>query len=178
MVCPRCVTAVENVLNAHQLPVTEVLLGTASVAVDSLTEPTYALLKQDLQALGFELIEDKRKVMVATVKAAVINLVHHQNITLNTNLSAYLSQQLDKDYAILAAAFSAEEQSTIERFYIQQKIERAKELISYGELTLSEIAFKLAYSSVAHLSAQFKKEVGLTPTAFRQNSKRNAIDKF
>src|SRR5690606_17367038 len=105
-------------------------------------------------------------------KAAIVELAHYTKEPLKVNLSIFLSNKLGIDYASLSGVFSAEENNTIERYYIQQKIEKAKELLSYGELTLSEIAFQLNYSSVAHLSAQFKKETGLTPSQFKQDLKR------
>jgi AraC family transcriptional regulator len=115
--------------------------------------------------------------LVTQIKAAIVGLAHHSKEPLKVNLSAFLAQQLDTDYAFLSSVFSAEENNTIEHYFIQQKIEKAKELLSYGELNLSEIAFRLNYSSVAHLSAQFKKETGSTPSQFKQNLTRKTLDK-
>lgn len=178
MVCPRCIVAVSDVFNKYQATPTNVELGVVEIRAEDFSVELYDTVKSDLEGLGFELIEDKRKVLVTKIKAAIVDLVHHQQTLLKVNLSVYLSEKLNADYLVLSAAFSVEEQNTIEKFYIQQKTERVKELMSYGQLSLSEIAVKLNYSSVAHLSAQFKKEVGLTPTAFKQQLNRKPIDIF
>lgn len=176
MVCDRCKMAVEKVLLDQDLQTVKVQLGEVELRQESMDEKAYQQLKQALQQLGFELLEDKKKALVNQIKASIVQLVHHNQEPLKTNLSAFLSSQLDTDYASLSQLFSTEEGNTIEHYYIQQKIERAKELLSYGELTLSEIAFQLNYSSVAHLSAQFKKETGLTPTQFKGELKRASLD--
>ena len=178
MVCDRCKAAVETVFEKEGLQLKTVDLGQVVLAEEKLSVEKYEAIKQQLQSLGFELLEDKRKVLVAQVKSAVVALVHYDKEPLKINLSDYLSAKLNIDYASLANIFSTEEKNTIEHYYIQQKIERAKELLSYRELTLGEIAFQLNYSSVAHLSAQFKKETGLTPTVFKKNTDRQTLDKL
>lgn len=178
MVCDRCKAAVETVFEKEGLQLKTIDLGQVVLAEEKLSVEKYEAIKQQLQSLGFELLEDKRKVLVAQVKSAVVALVHYDKEPLKINLSDYLSAKLNVDYASLANIFSTEEKNTIEHYYIQQKIERAKELLSYGELTLGEIAFQLNYSSVAHLSAQFKKETGLTPTVFKKNTDRQTLDKL
>ena len=155
----------------------KVVLGEVELDLENLPETKYQELKAALEGLGFELLEDKKKAIVAQIKAAIVELAHYSKEPLKVNLSEYLNNKLGADYASLSSIFSAEEKNTIEHYYIQQKIEKAKELLSYGELTLSEIAFQLNYSSVAHLSAQFKKETGITPSQFKQDLKRNALDR-
>lgn len=178
MVCDRCKMAVETVFDKLDLNPTNVVLGEVELAEENLSDIKYQDVKVALEDLGFELLEDKRKAVVSQIKAAIVELAHYSKEPLKVNLSDYLSEKLSSDYTSLSSAFSAEEKNTIEHYYIQQKIEKAKELLSYGELTLSEIAFQLNYSSVAHLSAQFKKEAGLTPSQFKQDLKRQTLDKI
>nr|WP_314897635.1 AraC family transcriptional regulator [uncultured Flavobacterium sp.] len=135
--------------------------------------------KQDLeiklQSLGFELLEDKTTITIERVKCLIVDLVHHQNNELKTNLSSYLSEQLGQDYNTLSNLFSEVQGTTIEHYFIAQKIEKVKELLMYKELTVSEIAIKLNYSDVAHLSNQFKKITGVTPTHFKQLKENNRL---
>lgn len=178
MVCDRCKMAVEQVFDKLGLTTENVALGEVELELENLPESKYQELKAALESLGFELLEDKKKAIVAQIKAAIIELAHYNKEPLKVNLSEYLNNKLGVDYVSLSSVFSAEEKNTIEHYYIQQKIEKAKELLSYGELTLSEIAFQLNYSSVAHLSAQFKKETGITPSQFKQDLKRNTLDRL
>ena len=131
-----------------------------------------------LHALGFDLIDDKKSKTIEKIKTLIIDLVHHKNNELKTNLSDYLAQNLNQDYNSLSNLFSEVENTTIEKYFISQKIEKVKELIIYNELSLSEIADILNYSNVAHLSNQFKKVTGFTPTYFKQlkNKKRSQIE--
>lgn len=177
MVCDRCKMAVETVFDKLHLNPTNVVLGEVELKEESLSAEKYQEMKTALESLGFELLEDKKKTIIAQIKAAIVELAHYTKEPLKVNLSGYLGSKLGADYASLSSIFSGEENNTIEHYYIQQKIERAKELLSYGELTLSEIAFQLNYSSVAHLSAQFKKETGITPSQFKQDLKRNTLDR-
>ncbi|MFV7234460.1 helix-turn-helix domain-containing protein [Flavobacterium sp. ZB4R12] len=135
--------------------------------------------KQDLeiklQSLGFELLEDKTTITIERIKCLIVDLVHHQNNELKTNLSSYLSEQLGQDYNTLSNLFSEVQGTTIEHYFIAQKIEKVKELLMYKELTVSEIAIKLNYSDVAHLSNQFKKITGFTPTHFKQLKENNRL---
>lgn len=163
MVCNRCIMVVEAELKKLGLNPASVELGEVEIA-DIPTEGQLAQLNNNLQNLGFELIEDKRKQMVEQIKSTIISLVHYRAEPLQINLSDFLKEKINHDYTYMSNIFSEMEQTTIEKYFINQKIERAKELLSYGELTLSEIAFQLDYSSVAHLSAQFKKVTSLTPT--------------
>jgi len=176
MVCDRCKTAVETVFEKLGLKPINVILGEVELQENTLQDSKCQEMKIALESLGFELLENKKKAIVAQIKAAIVELAHYTKEPLKVNLSEYLSSRLATDYTTLSSVFSTEEKNTIEHYFIQQKIEKAKELLSYGELTLSEIAFQLNYSSVAHLSAQFKKETGITPSQFKQDLKRNTLD--
>jgi len=131
-----------------------------------------------LAPLGFSMIDDKKSQLIEKIKKLIIQLVHHQNSELKSNLSDYLSNKLNHEYHYLTGIFSEVEGTTIEKYFIAQKIERVKELLVYDELTLSQIAFEQNYSSVAHLSNQFKKVTGLTPSHFKNghNQKRKPLD--
>lgn len=168
MVCGRCITAVQSVFDKLELPVRSLSLGEVELETN-LTEEQRELVKADLEQLGFEVISNKREQLVTAIKAEIIELIHHKKEQLSINLSDYLVEHLKVDYFSMSKIFSETEGTTIEKFVIAQKIERAKELISYNELTLSEIAEELHYSSVAHLSAQFKKVSGCTPSQFKND---------
>ena len=139
--------------------------------------PRCILVVRDI--LRFELIDDRRKQTVERVKNTVIELVREKDAALRTNLSDYIADRLHQDYGAVSSLFSEIENTTIEQYFIAQKIERVKELLAYGELSLGEIADKLNYSSTAHLSAQFKKVTGLTPSHFRKigENRRKSLDK-
>lgn len=124
-------------------------------------------LEQELQSLGFELLNDQKTKTIEKVKNRIIDLVQNKNSSLDVTLSDYLTQEIHQDYSALSSLFSEVEGITIEKYYIQQKIEKVKELLVYDELSLSEIAYQLNYSSVAYLSNQFKKVTGLTPSHFK-----------
>jgi len=135
-------------------------------------------ISERLKSFGFELIDDKKSKTIEKIKTLIIELIYNKNNKLNINLSEYISQNLSFDYASLSNLFSEVEGTTIEKYFILQKIERVKELVIYDEMSLSEIAFLLNYSSVGYLSNQFKKITGLTPSHFKQlkNKKRQQID--
>jgi AraC-like DNA-binding protein len=135
-------------------------------------------LKQKLQSFGFELLDNKKTKTIERIKNRIVDLVHNRNNDLQVTLSDYLTQELLQDYSALSNLFSEVEGITIEKYYILQKIEKVKELLIYDELTLSEISFKLNYSSVAYLSNQFKKVTGLTPSHFKnlRTIKRKSLD--
>ncbi len=155
----------------------EVTLGEAVLA-DDLTAEERVRLATELESLGFELIDDPRDRLVQQVKTAVIELVHRDDGDMKVNLSDYLSSRLHMDYNYLSARFSEAEGTTVEKYFIAQKIERVKELLEYGEMSLGEIAEMLHYSSVAHLSAQFKRVTGVTPSEFRRGGmSRRPLDK-
>lgn len=168
MVCNRCIAAVSQVLNKNKIAYQSVALGEVLLA-NPISAEQAMILSADLEPLGFALLDDNRSKMIAEIKALIINHIHYNKAGSKLNLSSLLSSALHRDYASLSRLFSEVEGVTIERYAISQKIEKIKELLAYGELNLSEIAFEMGYSSVAHLSAQFKKETGLTPSWFRTN---------
>jgi signal transduction histidine kinase/CheY-like chemotaxis protein len=177
MVSNRCKTAVKEILKALDLHFIIVDLGEVDI-MESLTEAKHTELKAALLTGGFELMDDRRAVLVEKIKTAVVEMVHHSNEGVKINFSNYLSDKLGHNYTYLSNLFSEVQGATIEQFLIAHKIERIKELILYGELNISEIAWKMHYSSVAHLSNQFKKVTGLSPTNFKQlrGKKRSPIE--
>ncbi|UII24023.1 helix-turn-helix domain-containing protein [Fulvivirga ligni] len=170
MVCPRCIVAVENVLQDMQLQVQKIQLGQVDLEKE-ITESDKEKLKVKLEQVGFELLEPGKSSLISQIKSLIINQIHHNKVALQENFSTYLSEQLHHEYSHLSRLFSSVEGITIEKFIARQKIEKVKEYLFYDELSLSEIAFKMNYSSVAYLSTQFKKETGMTPTAFKQMHK-------
>lgn len=167
MVCNRCKMVVTAELEKMGYHPTEVELGEVVLERD-ISDTEKAKINDHLQAFGFEVIDDRRSQLIEKIKTLIVALVHERSNELNTNLSDYLSNALHHDYSYLTNLFSEVEGSTNEKYYIAQRIERVKELLVYDELTLSEIAYQLNYSSVAHLSNQFKKVTGLTPSHFKQ----------
>ncbi len=142
---------------------------------EELDDKQKEVLLVNLQTLGFDLIDDKKTKTVERIKNLIVDLVHHKNNDLKINLSDYLSENLNQDYNSLSNLFSEIENTTIEKYFISQKIEKVKELLIYNELSLSEIADILNYSNVAHLSNQFKKITGFTPTSFKQSKDKKRI---
>lgn len=179
MVCPRCIEAVKESLNASKVGFDAVSLGAAHLK-RPLDETQRNQLKPILEKLGFELLEDAKSALISNIKGLIIEQIHYSGQPLKVNFSTYLSDKLNKDYSSLSKLFSSVESVTIEKFITSQKIERVKEFLIYDELTLSMIAHKVNYSSVAHLSAQFKKETGLTPTAFKKQKglKRKGLNEI
>jgi YesN/AraC family two-component response regulator len=170
MVCPRCIKVVTEELERLHQPVLEVQLGEAILAKEP-SQEHLAAIRSALAANGFELLEDKKAEIVENVKLAVIELIRSGKVEdLHVNISDYLSGAIGRDYNYLSALFSAEEGTTIARYVVLQKVERVKELLHYNELTLSQIAYQLGYSSVAHLSNQFKQITGQTPSAFKSST--------
>ncbi len=166
MVCNRCKMVVKAELEKLGFKPLLVELGEVTLA-ENLTANDKIKIAEQLTHFGFELLEDKKTQTAEQIKTALINLVHYTKEPLKINLSAYLSKHLKQEYTSLSSIFSEVENQTIEKYFIAQKIEKAKEMLTYGELTLSEIAYQLNYSSVAHLSAQFKKVLGITPSAYK-----------
>jgi AraC-like DNA-binding protein len=179
MVCNRCIMVVKSELEKIGLQPISVALGEVELSQD-LTANEKQTVAKTLSQLGFELLDDKISRTIERIKNLIVDLVHHQNQELKTNLSDYLVEQLMQDYSTLSNLFSEVEGTTIERYFIAQKIEKVKELLTYNELTLTEIAMQLNYSNVAHLSNQFKKVTGFTPTYFKQlkEKKRFSIDEI
>lgn len=173
MVCPRCITAVTSILNTLQIDYNEVRLGEVDLD-QKLSVSQYKDLSEKLKAEGFELIYDRKTSLVERTKSLVIDKIHH-HLSLSEALTwaDYLNKHLHLDYKYLSSLFSSQENITLEHYIILQKIERIKELLIYDELTLTEIADQLSYSSSAYLSNQFKRHTGLTPTAFKQSQDRN-----
>ncbi|GEC77678.1 hypothetical protein FAQ01_05480 [Flavobacterium aquatile] len=156
------------------LHIITVNLGNVEILEESI-ENQKEKLEKSFQLLGFELLDNKISKTVERIKNLIIDLVHNQNTVLKINLSQYLSQDLLQDYNTISNLFSDVEGTTIEHYYISQKIEKVKELLIYDELSLSQIADKMQYSDVAHLSNQFKKVTGFTPTAFKRSKNNNRI---
>ncbi|RIJ47154.1 AraC family transcriptional regulator [Maribellus luteus] len=177
MVCIRCQMVVKAELEKLGLQYVYVRIGEADIIGDVLPGQLERL-KTDLKKAGLVLMDNKKSVLVEKIKSAIIELVHYTEDQIKVNLSDYLSEKLNYDYTYLANLFSEVKGITIEKFYLTHKIERVKELIVYDELNLSEIAFKMHYSSVAHLSNQFKKYTGLTPTHFKKlkNKRRETLE--
>jgi AraC-like DNA-binding protein len=167
MVCDRCIMAVRSLLQEMGLEPLSVRLGEAELS-RPLSAVGRASLDAALRRLGFELIDGRRERLAEQVKTLVIELVHRENGCLRVNLSDYLAERLRHDYDYISGIFSDVEGTTVEKFFIAQKIERVKELLAYDEFSLSEIAGMLNYSSVAHLSAQFKRVTGLSPSAYKR----------
>lgn len=177
MVCPRCISSVEDILHALHHPFEKVELGEVILQKPLSSEQT-AVLKSMLQKHGFELLEDKKEKMVEAVKTHIIQLIKNPLSHHSIKLSSYLSKELGYDYSYISSVFTVSQGITIEKYVILQKIEYVKELLSYNELTLSEIADKLNYSSLAALSAQFKNVTGTTPSRYKSlsNPGRKSLD--
>jgi AraC-like DNA-binding protein len=158
--------AVKAELEKLGLHFTYIDFGEAEVRED-LSIEEQKLLNAGLKRSGLELMDDKKSMIIEKIKLLIVELVHYSDEPLKKNLSDYLSEKLNYDYTYLANLFSEVQGTTIEKFFITHKIERVKELLVYDELNLKEIAFKLHYSSVAHLSSQFKKQTGYTPSHFK-----------
>lgn len=169
---------VKNLFAELGIDVGEITLGEVEVK-HCLSAKDSDILRQRLEDLGFEMIGNKQEQIVGQIKSVIIQLVHNNNGELKTNLSNYISDSLHYDYSYLSNLFSEQEGKTIEQYFIAQKIERVKELLEYGEHSLNEIADLLNYSSSAHLSSQFKKVTGQSPSAFKkeQNTERKPLDK-
>ena len=179
MVCHRCKMAVEATLEKLHLHPVSVALGEVVIEEKSLPAKKTEALKTELSGLGFELMDDKKSKLMEQIKNFIIESVHYSSEPSNTNFSHLLARHTGYDYSYLSKLFSEVEGITIEQYLIRQKIEKVKELLLYDEIPLSQIAFDLGYSSTAHLSAQFKKMTGLTPTQFKQmgvHSRRSLDD--
>lgn len=178
MVCSRCIMVVRDELEKVGLHPIKIDLGEVEVKEENIALPIQKELLENLQGLGFDIIDDRKSRTIEKIKNLIVELVHHQDNALPVNLSEYLSQELAQDYSSLSALFSEVANTTIEKYFISQKIERVKELLMYDELTLSEIAHKLHYSSVAYLSNQFKKVTGFSPSYYKhlKDKKRQRIE--
>lgn len=176
MVCNRCIKVVKDELIKNQIDFVYVDLGTVYFN-EEISEKIKEKLKIILSKEGFELVEDKDSIIVKTIKTIVIQLIHSKKQKPSSqNFSEYISSELGIEYSQLSKLFSEIEGKTIEHYIIEQRIERVKELLVYNELTLSEISYELNYSSPQHLSKQFKKVTGLTPSAFKNIKNRKKLD--
>lgn len=177
MVSLRCKMVVKEELKNLGLHYVNVSLGEAEI-MENITQQQHDQLKTALLRTGLELMDDKKSVLIEKIRNVIVELVHYTDELPKMNFSTYLSKKLNHDYTYLANLFSETEGTTIEHYIMKHKIERVKELIIYDELNFTEIAAKMHYSSVAHLSNQFKKITGLTPSFFKslKDKKRNTLD--
>jgi AraC-like DNA-binding protein len=173
MVSNRCKMVVKSELQKHGLHFTSVQLGEVEV-MENISKEIYDMINNSLKKTGLELMDDNNSILIERIKTIIIELVHYTDDQIKINLSDYLSEKLNHNYTYLSNLFSEVRGTTIEQFFLSHKIEKVKELLVYDELNLTEIAYKLHYSSVAHLSNQFKKMTGLTPSHFKslKNKKR------
>ena len=179
MVCDRCIIVVRNELVKLGLVPLNIELGSLFI-VKELDVKEIETIKNTLEKFGFELIDDKNGKIIESIKSHIIKAVYFPEGEINIKLSVFLEAHIHKDYTYLSNLFSESQGITIEKFYIKHKIERVKELLVYDELTLSEISYRMGYSSVAYLSGQFKKVTGLTPGHFKKikSIRRKPIDKL
>ncbi|HYC27660.1 MAG TPA: AraC family transcriptional regulator [Chitinophagaceae bacterium] len=168
MVCDRCIMMVKRKLEALGIDYSDVELGEISLRHE-ISQEKISALRHELNTLGFELLDDRKSSIVSQIKTAIVKFVHSDEEK-NIKISALLAEKSGMDYNYLSAIFSAVEGITIEKYVILQRVERVKELLAYDELTVNEIADRLGYSSVQHLSQQFKKTTGLTPSQFKRSS--------
>lgn len=177
MVSNRCKMAVRDELKKLGLHFIVVDLGVVEI-MENISMEKRLLLRQGLHISGLELMDDKKAILIEKIKTIIVEMIHHSEEVIKINFSDYLSEKLDHNYTYLANLFSEVQGTTIEQFIISHKIERIKELMIYGELNITEIAWKMNYSSVAHLSSQFKKVTGLSPSHFKQlkDKRRNPIE--
>jgi AraC family transcriptional regulator len=169
MVCQRCLMAVKNLADSIGLKAESISLGELKVASGNLSPNLKTNFEKGLMELGFELIDDKKSKLIEDVKSKLIQMIHHgELVERKFNWSTLLADEFNYDYNYISNLFSSIEGITLEQYIIRQKIEKVKELLFYDELSLSEISNNLGYSSVAHLSAQFKKVTGLTPSALKK----------
>ena len=177
MVSNRCKMAVKEELKKLGLHFVFVDLGEVEI-MENISMEKRGMLKANLLLSGLELMDDKKAMLIEKIKNVIIEMVHHSDEIIKINFSDYLSEKMNHDYTYLSNLFSEVQGTTIEHFIISHKIERIKELIIYGELNITEIAWKMGYSSVAHLSSQFKKVTGLSPSHFKQlkDKRRSPIE--
>jgi YesN/AraC family two-component response regulator len=178
MVCDRCILVIKQQLENAGIAYNSVNLGEVELDAEP-SQEKLALLNKNLTAIGFELLDDKKDKLVEKIKNIIISLIHRSEDSRNKKMSAILEERLQLEYHYLSNLFSSMEGITIEKYTIRQRIEKVKELLTYNQLSLSEIAEQMDYSSVQHLSQQFKKETGLTPTKFRELKEniRKPLDK-
>lgn len=171
MVCPRCLRAVEHILDHLEITKFQISLGTVELK-NNLTESQIKLLSGLLSEQGFELIDDRKGEVIENIKNILIDTIHHQNKLPTQKWSSFLAEKVALDYRYLSQLFSSVEGVTIEQYIMKLRVEKIKELLSYERRTLSEIAYLTGYSSVSHLSSQFKKITGMTPSEFKALSSK------
>jgi YesN/AraC family two-component response regulator len=180
MVCPRCILTVEDILNKSAIPFHKVYYGEIHLPSELSGEQKKNLTAR-LKKVGFELIDSQMIGLIEKIKILIIKRARNEvdDSEMKLNISAFLSEKLHYEYTYLSSSFSAVEGRTIESFLIEQRIKRAKELLDCGQMTLSEIAYELEYSSTAYFSTQFKKITGITPSYFKESviARRKALDK-
>jgi len=174
MVCPRCIEAVNQVFQGLKIDIIDITLGKVTTQFE-LSAKQKKILQTHLVQKGFELLDDKESKIINKIKAIIIEQIHHKKLPINKNFSTLLSEKLHYDYGHLSRLFSTVEGKTIEQFTMAQKIEKVKELLTYNELSLSEISYDMGYSSVAHLSGQFKKVTGMSPSTFKKLHQHSRI---
>lgn len=177
IVCPRCIQSVQDLLETLNIDYDSVQLGAITVPAP-LAASTHTALAKGLLERGFELLEDRESQLVNRIKSQLVDWVHYQNDGPPLNLSDRLAKALHKDYSTLSKTFSQHQGMTIEQYWTRQRIERAKELLCYGEQPVGTIALELGYSSTAHFSNQFKKHTGYSPSAYQKhnNNDRQFLD--
>lgn len=175
MVSLRCKLMVKTVLETLNIPYKSIDLGVVEL-IDVLSTEKTQQLKDSLSVSGLEFLDDKKSILIEKIKNVIIDMIHYSDELPIVNYSEFISKKLNYDYTYLANMFSEVQAITIQQFIIIHKIERAKELLLYDELNLTEISYKLHYSSVAHLSAQFKKVTGLTPTFFKKIARKKRVE--
>ena len=179
MVCPRCIKTVEEVISKMGLRVSHTELGKVEIEGD-VDKQMLINIEKILIQNGFELIDDKRHRTIEKIKTLIIEIIHHgKEVPLDQNISDFIAIELGHDYSYLSKTFSTLEGTTIEKYIINQRLERVKELLTYDELSLKEISYQAGFSSAQHLSSQFKKITGFSPSEYKKQklSKRNTLDK-
>jgi AraC-like DNA-binding protein len=174
MISSRCKILVRDVLNEMGLHFVMVELGEVEI-MEIISNAQREYLRSELQDAGLELMEDKRAILLEKIKYTILDVVHNREEDKRINFSHYLSEKLGYDYTYLASIFSEASETTIEQYMIAQKVEHIKELLTYDELSIAEIGWKMNYSSAAHLSNQFKKVTGLSPTHFKNLKNENVL---
>ncbi len=174
MVCNRCISAVQQIFQQAGIPPTSIQLGEVEIS-DSVSSEKWKELEKQLQNSGFEILEDQSKKQIEKIKTAIIEKISSQDIGEDFKLSEFISEKLHKEYSAISKLFSQQENIPLEQFFILQKIEKVKELLAYQEYRLTEISIMLGYKSVQHLSNQFRKMTGFSPSEFSKLKNKNRI---
>ncbi len=169
MVCQCCIYVLRNELGVDGVQIDDIRMGRITLTINP-KKISWKKIESILEQFGFEIIEDKEKILIEQIKQAIIELVHHSTFNAMVRNSDYLVERFNMSYPYLSSLFSKHEQITLEKFIILHKIEKVKELINYGDLSLSEIAYMMGYSSVQYLSTQFKTITGISVTDYKLNS--------